>query len=43
MVLKPGAMPAEAPDSIRCGDTVAITATGARRLGKRKFTFPEIV
>jgi hypothetical protein len=43
MVLKPGAMPAEAPDSIRCGDTVAITATGARRLGKRKFTFPEIL
>jgi Xaa-Pro aminopeptidase len=43
MVLKPGAMPAEAPDSIRCGDTVAVTATGARRLGKRKFTFPEIL
>jgi len=43
MVLKPGAMPAEAPDSIRCGDTVAITATGARRLGKRTFSFPEIL
>ena len=43
MVLKPGAMPADAPDSIRCGDTVVIEAKGARRLGKRKFTFPEIV
>lgn len=42
-VLKPGAMPSEEPDSIRCGDTVVITADGARRLGKRKFTFPEIV
>jgi Xaa-Pro aminopeptidase len=43
VVLKPGAMPAEAPDSIRCGDTVVIGAAGARRLGKRKFTFPEIL
>lgn len=42
MVLKPGAMPADAPDSIRCGDTVVIEAKGARRLGKRKFDFPEI-
>jgi Xaa-Pro dipeptidase len=42
-VLKPGAMPGNAPDSIRCGDTVVIEKTGARRLGKRKFTFPEIV
>ena len=42
-VLKPGAMPAEAPDSIRCGDTVVITQEGARRLGKRKFAFPEII
>ncbi|HTM06962.1 MAG TPA: M24 family metallopeptidase [Verrucomicrobiae bacterium] len=42
MVLKPGAMPSDAPDSIRCGDTVVIEAKGARRLGKRKFTFPEI-
>ena len=42
MVLKPGAMPSDAPDSIRCGDTVVIEARGARRLGKRKFTFPEI-
>lgn len=42
-VLKPGAMPSEAPDSIRCGDTVVMTSDGARRLGKRKFTFPEIV
>jgi Xaa-Pro dipeptidase len=43
MVLKPGAMPSDAPDSIRCGDTVVIEARGARRLGKRKFTFPEIM
>lgn len=42
-VLKPGAMPADAPDSIRCGDTVVITRAGARRLGKRKFTFPELL
>ena len=42
-VLKPGAMPGSAPDSIRCGDTVVIEKNGARRLGKRKFTFPEIV
>lgn len=42
-VLKPGAMPSNEPDSIRCGDTVVITADGVRRLGKRKFTFPEIV
>jgi Xaa-Pro aminopeptidase len=42
-VLKPGAMPADAPDSIRCGDTVVITKEGARRLGKRQFTFPEII
>jgi Xaa-Pro dipeptidase len=42
-VLKPGAMPSEAPDSIRCGDTVVIAANGARRLGKRKFSFPEIL
>ena len=41
-VLKPGAMPSDAPDSIRCGDTVVIEKTGARRLGKRTFTFPEI-
>jgi len=42
-VLKPGAMPAEAPDSVRCGDTVVISKAGARRLGKRKFSFPELV
>jgi Xaa-Pro dipeptidase len=42
-VLKPGAMPVDAPDSIRCGDTVVITQDGARRLGKRKFTFPELL
>ena len=41
-ILKPGAMPGDAPDSIRCGDTVVIEKAGARRLGKRKFTFPEI-
>jgi Xaa-Pro aminopeptidase len=41
-VLKPGAMPGDAPDSIRCGDTVVIEKTGARRLGKRQFSFPEI-
>jgi Xaa-Pro aminopeptidase len=41
-VLKPGAMPGDAADSIRCGDTVVIEKTGARRLGKRNFTFPEI-
>jgi Xaa-Pro dipeptidase len=41
-VLKPGAMPSDAPDSIRCGDTVVIEKSGARRLGKRKFTFPEL-
>jgi Xaa-Pro aminopeptidase len=42
-VLKPGAMPGDAPDSIRCGDTVVIEANGARRLGKRHFSFPEII
>lgn len=41
-VLKPGAMPAAAPDSIRCGDTVVIDKNGARRLGKRAFSFPEL-
>lgn len=41
-VLKPGAMPGNAPDSIRCGDTVVIEKSGARRLGKRNFSFPEI-
>lgn len=42
-VLKPGTMPGDAPDSIRCGDTVVITKDGARRLGKRLFNFPEIL
>ena len=42
-VLKPGAMPSHEPDSIRCGDTVVITRDGARRLGKRRFSFPEII
>jgi Xaa-Pro dipeptidase len=41
-VLKPGAMPSDEPDSIRCGDTVVITRDGARRLGKRQFSLPEI-
>jgi len=41
-VLKPGAMPGDAPDSIRCGDTVVIEKNRARRLGKRAFSFPEI-
>jgi Xaa-Pro aminopeptidase len=41
-VLKPGAMPGNAPDSIRCGDTVVIEKNGARRLGKRRFSFPEL-
>ena len=42
-VLKPGAMPGNAPDSIRCGDTVVIEKSGARRLGKRPFSFPELI
>lgn len=42
-VLKPGAMPGSAPDSIRCGDTVVIENAGARRLGKRQFSFPELI
>ncbi|MGH7887021.1 MAG: M24 family metallopeptidase [Candidatus Binatia bacterium] len=42
-VLKPGAMPGDAPDSIRCGDTVVIEKSGARRLGKRPFSFPELI
>lgn len=41
-VLKPGAMPEDAPDTIRCGDTVVVTKNGARRLGKRPFTFPSL-
>ena len=42
-VLKPGAMPGNEPDSIRCGDTVVIEKSGARRLGKRAFSFPELI
>jgi len=42
-VLKPGAMPGNAPDSIRCGDTVVVEKHGARRLGKRRFSFPELI
>ena len=41
-VLKPAAMPGDAADSIRCGDTVVMENFGARRLGKRRFSFPEI-
>lgn len=41
-VLKPGAMLEDTPDTIRCGDTVVITKEGARRLGKRRFTFPSL-
>ena len=41
-VLKPGAMPEDAPDSIRCGDTVVVERGGARRLGKRRFEFPSL-
>ncbi len=41
-ILKPGAMPADAPDSIRCGDTVVVSKNGARRLRKRPFEFPSL-
>ena len=41
-VLKPGAMPDDTPDTIRCGDTVVVTREGARRLGRRRFTFPSL-
>lgn len=41
-VLKPGAMPGDTPDTIRCGDTVVVTTGGARRLGKRRFAFPSL-
>jgi len=41
-VLKPGAMPGDSPDTIRCGDTVVVTGDGARRLGKRTFEFPSL-
>lgn len=42
MVLKPAAMTEDAPDTIRCGDTVVVETAGARRLGKRPFTFPAL-
>ena len=38
-ILKPAAKKGFMRDSIRAGDTVAIEATGARRLGKRELTF----
>ncbi len=41
-ILKPGAMPADAPDSIRCGDTVVVSKNGARRLRKRPIEFPSL-
>jgi Xaa-Pro aminopeptidase len=43
MVLKPAAMSADTPDTIRCGDTIAVEKAGARRLGKRPFEFPSII
>jgi Xaa-Pro aminopeptidase len=42
LVLKPAAMTEDTPDTIRCGDTVAVEDSGARRLGKRAFEFPSI-
>ncbi len=42
LVLKPAAMAEDTPDTIRCGDTVAVESSGARRLGKRPFEFPSI-
>jgi Xaa-Pro aminopeptidase len=42
LVLKPAAMSEDAPDTIRCGDTVAVEKAGARRLGKRCFEFPAL-
>ncbi len=36
-VLKPGAMPGDAPDSIRCGDTVVIEKSAPAAWARRKF------
>jgi Xaa-Pro dipeptidase len=41
-ILKPGAMPPEAADTIRCGDMVVITKTGAERLGRIPFELHEL-
>ncbi|HEY4134584.1 MAG TPA: M24 family metallopeptidase [Alphaproteobacteria bacterium] len=41
-ILKPGAMPPDAADSIRCGDMVVITKTGAERLGRMPFELHEL-
>jgi hypothetical protein len=38
-ILKPACKQGFMRDSIRAGDTVAIEANGARRLGKRELTF----
>ena len=42
LALKPAAMSEDTPDTIRCGDAVAVEPSGARRLGKRAFEFPSI-
>jgi Xaa-Pro aminopeptidase len=42
LVLKPAAMSADTPDTIRCGDTIAVEENGARRLGRRRFEFPRL-
>ena len=41
-ILKPAAKQGFMRDSIRAGDTVAIEANGARRLGKRELTFVSV-
>jgi hypothetical protein len=41
-ILKPACKQGFMRDSIRAGDTVAIEASGARRLGKRDLTFVAI-
>ena len=41
-ILKPAAKRGFMRDSIRAGDTVAIEATGARRLGNRELTFVSV-
>ena len=41
-ILKPACKEGFMRDSIRAGDTVAIEANGARRLGKRELTFVSV-
>ena len=41
-ILKPAAKKGFMRDSIRAGDTVAIEATGARRLGRRELRFVSV-